>query len=244
MTMPRRLFALSNAIDREAAARTFTATGRVQIRDVLAPDAAGNLHAVLERGTDWGIGWTAEGQKGFNLRGDALRALPPRERAQIGDAAALAARQGEFAFVYGRYPMVEAYKEGWDPGHPLDNLLEHLNAPAMLDLVRAVTGIPEICKADAQATLYAPGHFLTRHDDSDAEEGRRVAYVLGLTRDWRPDWGGYLLFFDDDGDVVAGLRPRFNALNLFRVPASHNVSYVPPFAPVGRFAITGWFRDR
>jgi Rps23 Pro-64 3,4-dihydroxylase Tpa1-like proline 4-hydroxylase len=59
---------------------------------------------------------------------------------------------------------------------------------------------------------------------------------------WRPDWGGYLQFLDEDGDIVAGYKPRFNALNLFRVPARHNVSYVPPFAPAGRFAITGWFR--
>ena len=62
--------------------------------------------------------------------------------------------------------------------------------------------------------------------------------------EWRPDWGGYLNFYDDEGDVVAGYKPRFNALNLFAVPKKHNVTYVPPFAPVGRFAITGWFRDR
>jgi len=59
-----------------------------------------------------------------------------------------------------------------------------------------------------------------------------------------PDWGGYLNFYDDDGDVIAGYRPRFNALNLFAVPQQHNVSFVPPFAAVARYAITGWFRDR
>ena len=67
---------------------------------------------------------------------------------------------------------------------------------------------------------------------------------FGLTRAWRPDWGGYLNFYDEDGDIVAGYRPRFNALNLFLVPQKHAVSYVPPFAPQARFAITGWFRDR
>ena len=62
--------------------------------------------------------------------------------------------------------------------------------------------------------------------------------------EWRPEWGGYLNFYDEEGDVVAGFRPRFNALNIFAVPQKHNVTYVPPFSPVGRFAITGWFRDR
>ena len=37
---------------------------------------------------------------------------------------------------------------------------------------------------------------------------------------------------------------RFNTLNMFTVAQPHNVTYVPPFAPVGRYAITGWFRDR
>lgn len=244
MAGTRTLFALNPALDHAAVAAAFAADGRVQVRDVLTPDAADNLHAVLERGTDWGLGWAAAGESGNALRGAALRATSPQDRTRLGEAAALAARQGRFGFIYGRYPMVEAYTQQWDAGHPLDLLLEHLNSPDMLDFVRTVTGIPELVKADAQATLFAPGHFLTRHDDSDVAEGRRVAYVLNLTRDWQPDWGGYLLFFDADGDVTAGFRPRFNTLNLFRVPQSHNVSYVPPFAPVGRFAVTGWFRDQ
>lgn len=70
-------------------------------------------------------------------------------------------------------------------------------------------------------------------------------YSQNMTKvEWRPDFGGYLLFLNEDGDIEQGFRPRFNALNLFAVPQKHCVSYVPPFAPMGRFAITGWFRDR
>ena len=124
-------------------------------------------------------------------------------------------------------------------------LLEYLNAPDFLDLVREVTGIPEIVRADGQATFYAAQHYLGRHIDSHVAEGWRVAYVLNVAReDWHPDWGGYLTFLDKDGDIVEGFRPRFNALNLFAVPQSHAVTYVPPFAPTGRYAITGWLRDR
>jgi SM-20-related protein len=64
------------------------------------------------------------------------------------------------------------------------------------------------------------------------------------TVDWRPEWGGYLMFLDSAGDITSGWKPRFNTLNLFRVPQSHMVSYVAPFAAFARFAITGWFRDR
>jgi Rps23 Pro-64 3,4-dihydroxylase Tpa1-like proline 4-hydroxylase len=154
-------------------------------------------------------------------------------------------RGRDYAFVYARYPLLEAYKEGWREHEALEFLIEHINSESLLDLIRSVTGISGLVKADAQATLFGPNHFLAVHDDTDAAEGWRVAYVMNFcAEDWRPDWGGYLLFYDEDGDVVAGYKPRFNALNLFRVPARHSVSYVPPFAPVARFAITGWFRDR
>jgi Rps23 Pro-64 3,4-dihydroxylase Tpa1-like proline 4-hydroxylase len=154
-------------------------------------------------------------------------------------------RGKEYAFIYGQYRMLDAYREGWREHEALDLLVEHINSEPLLDLVRDVTGIRELVKGDAQATLYGPNHFLAVHDDSHVEEGWRIAYVMNFcAEEWRPDWGGYLLFFDEDGDVVAGFKPRFNALNMFRVPARHNVSYVPPFAPVARFAITGWFRDR
>ena len=85
----------------------------------------------------------------------------------------------------------------------------------------------------------------TRHVDAHSGEGRRVAYVLNFAPDyWHTDWGGYLVFFDEEGDIVEGFRPRFNALNLFRVPQAHSVTFVPPFAPAARFAISGWLLDK
>lgn len=53
--------------------------------------------------------------------------------------------------------------------------------------MRAITGMPSLIKADAQATLFAPNNFLAMHDDrGTGEEGRQVAYVLSLAREWRP----------------------------------------------------------
>jgi Rps23 Pro-64 3,4-dihydroxylase Tpa1-like proline 4-hydroxylase len=75
--------------------------------------------------------------------------------------------------------------------------------------------------------------------------GRRVAYVLNLTaQEWRPQWGGYLNFFDKNWDVELAIRPRFNSLNLLAVPQWHSVSEVTAIAPVARYAITGWGRNQ
>jgi Rps23 Pro-64 3,4-dihydroxylase Tpa1-like proline 4-hydroxylase len=239
------LFEINPALDRAAAAAAFARDGRVQIRDFLTDPAARTIHRVLSRETPWGLAWRA-GEDGPNsLRRRQLAAAPPAQMQAMSARIAAAARGRDYAFVYAQYPMLTAVQEQWREHDALDFLMEHINAEPMMRLVRDVAAIPSLIKADAQATLYAPNHFLAVHDDSDVAEGRQVAYVMNFcAEDWRPDWGGYLMFYDEDGDAVAGFRPRFNALNMFRVPQKHNVTYVPPFAPAGRFAITGWFRDR
>ena len=243
--MARELFRINPSLDRAALAAAFARDGVVQVRDVLTPEAASNILEVLTRDTPWGLAWQAGPEGPVALRAADLKQLAPAEAQRIGASTDAAIRGGDYAFRFAQYPMLEAYLGRWSPGSPHELLLEHLNDAPFLDLVRHVAAIPELVKADAQATLYAPGHFLAQHDDSHVGQGWRVAYVLNLCAvEWRADWGGYLQFFDEAGDVVRAFRPRFNALNLFLVPRAHAVSLVAPFAPEARFAITGWLRDR
>jgi Rps23 Pro-64 3,4-dihydroxylase Tpa1-like proline 4-hydroxylase len=106
-----------------------------------------------------------------------------------------------------------------------------------------VIGPSDVAFADAQATRYGPGDFLTAHDDAVEGKHRRAAYVFGLSRDWRAEWGGLLLFHEPEGEV-RGYVPQYNALNLFAVPQPHSVSLVAPFAPRERLSVTGWLRAR
>jgi Rps23 Pro-64 3,4-dihydroxylase Tpa1-like proline 4-hydroxylase len=241
----RPLFEINPALDRRALAREFARTRRIQIRDVLTEATANEVRAVLAGSTPWAIAWQAGEDGPHVIRREDFAELSPARNAEISGKLASAAGGNDYAFVYSSYPMLEAYLDKWNEGGPHDLILEYINDAAFMGLVREVTGLPGLVKADAQATLYAPGHFLALHNDSHVAEGWRLAYVLNMTLgEWQPDWGGYLMFYDDDGDAVGGFKPRFNALNIFAVPQKHNVTYVPPFSPVGRFAITGWFRDR
>lgn len=238
------LFELNPNLDPAALAAAYRPTQRLQVRDVLTDASARALHDVLTRRTPWGLAWKGASAPTRLLRDEIARLTPQQQQEMTTDLAG--AMQGrDYGFHYSSYPTLTAYLERWEPGSAHEALLEAINGALFPDLVRTITGIPDLIKADAQATLYAPNQFLALHDDEEAERGRRVAYVLSLcAEDWRPDWGGYLNFFDADGDVIAGYRPRFNALNLFIVPQAHNVSMVPWFAPAaGRLAITGWFRD-
>lgn len=243
--MARELFSLNPALDRNALAEAFVRDGRVQVRDVLTEAAATAVHEILARGTPWGLAWQAGSDGPHAIRGTELKTDPAGEQRKIASATGAAARRGDYAFQFAQYPILDAYLAGWAPGGPQDLLLEHINSEDFLSFIREITGISTLIKGDAQATLYAPGHFLSLHIDSHVGEGWRVAYVFNFCREeWKPDWGGYLNFYDEEGDIIAGYRPRFNALNMFTVPRAHAVSYVPPFAPIGRFALTGWFRDR
>lgn len=241
----QRLLDLNPALDAAALAARFARDRRIQIRDVLTEASARIVHRILAEETPWGLSWQADAQGPEAIRRAAVAAMPEAERKTRALATMAAMRGRGYGFAYSSYPMVEAYVGKWNPDGPHDLLLEYLNDRPVMDFVRAISGMPDLVKADAQATLYAPGQFLAVHDDSHSGKGRRLAYVLNLcAEDWRPEWGGYLEFFDDAGDVIAGYRPRWNVLNLFAVPQRHAVSFVPPWAPVARYAITGWFRDR
>jgi SM-20-related protein len=237
------LVQLNPELDVQVPANEFAGTGRVQIRDVLTKASAERLQSLLARETPWGLAWQAGAATPAQLiRADQLAGMAREKTAAI---ASQAAADADYGFAYHSYPLVTAYLERWQPGSMLERLLEELNGDAILNFMRSITGIREIVKMDGQATLYAPGHFLRPHNDEESQRGRRVAYVLNLTAgEWLPHWGGYLNFFTSDWDVEQAYRPRFNSLNLFRVPQWHSVSEISAAAPLARYAITGWARDR
>jgi SM-20-related protein len=230
--------ALAAGLDTRSAAAAFSRSGRVRIENVLAAASAQRLYTCLAHETPWRLVYN-DGARNIVLD---RRSSDPGAQGEILQAALVRARD-RFQYVYDSYPMVTAYLSREDPDLFLHRMLEWLNSPAVLQIVRDVTGIAGIQKADAQATLYRPGHFLMRHDDTGAgSEQRLVAYVLNMTRQWSADWGGLLHFLDSRGAVVETWLPGFNVLALFRVPVQHCVSYVSPFAAEPRLAITGWFR--
>lgn len=219
----------------------FARDGVVQIPDFLEPAAAEAIAAVLREGTPWELALSTESGEGETIPAPRMRELGPAALRARLEATARQAREG-FAFVYLCYPMIQAYVEGRDPGHPLHALVELLNSAPMLQAGAELIGKPQVTKIDAQATWYRPGDFLTLHDDVGVGE-RLAAYTLGFTRRWRPDWGGQLLFHDANGHITRGLAPGFNVLTLFRVPQMHSVAPVANYAGEPRLSITGWLRN-
>jgi SM-20-related protein len=127
----------------------------VRIPDVFEPEVVDRLAGILEQTIDWDV-ICSTSAGGADI-------LSRERRAELGGevvagklhAATLRARTG-FAYVYLGYPMIDAFVEGRDPGHPIHALTAFLNSPEMIAFGAAVTGEPGVTKIDAQATSIAP----------------------------------------------------------------------------------------
>lgn len=215
-------------------------TGRVQVADILDERLALALRECLEQHTPWSLAVHRDGHS-KNMDASEYRALSVEQKQAEYARAGRELVTGQFGFAYDSYPMIRKYMEKADSGLLLHRIVEAMNAPPWLEMARELTGDSRIRRSDCQATCYRPGQFLTHHDDDDPETGRLFAYVLGLTRLWRADWGGLLQFLDDKLRVTETFHPEFNSLSVFAVPQRHCVSMVAPFAQVPRLSITGWF---
>jgi Rps23 Pro-64 3,4-dihydroxylase Tpa1-like proline 4-hydroxylase len=230
---------LSSELDWEQLSSAYAATGRLHVPGFLHPDDAALLHQSLRNRQDWRL-VVNQGERSFDLDREAQKALSAEQRQQLEAAVHAEARYG-FQYLYEsvRVPDQPEQRLGDDP---LLAFARFMSSDPVRGFLREVTGCDAIDFADAQATAYSPGHFLTAHDDEVAGKHRHAAYVYNLTPRWRVDWGGLLLFEDSSGHVEQGFTPSFNALNLFTVPQPHSVSMVAPFAANRRYSITGWLR--
>lgn len=237
----RPTFELHPDIDVARARADYARVGRAQLSPLLTPAAATALLADLRARDDW-MQAINSGERVFESSRLARSDMTDAQRQSL-DAAVYAGARAGFQFRYEtiRVPDDAARRVASDD--PLAGLATWLSGGAVRELLRTITGEPAIDFADAQATAFAPGDFLTAHDDAVAGKRRHAAYVLGLTSEWRPEWGG-LLLFHDDRTVEQGFVPSFNTLNLFRVPQRHSVSEVSRAAPCRRYSVTGWLRSR
>jgi SM-20-related protein len=230
---------LNPDLDTAVLAPAFAARRRLHIPNILQANGVEAVTAVLEGEARWKA-TVAAGGDFFELPLDGDRAEDASKQAWLDDVRVdgMATRM---QYVFDTRRLGSEHEA--DAPDAADAVLEFLNGESFLSFARAVTGDDRIDFVDGQASRYRPGHVLTTHSDLSAGKNRLYAYVLNLTREWRADWGGTLVFHGPDGHVVEGWIPAFNALNLFEVPMSHAVTQVTAFAMRPRLSITGWMRS-
>lgn len=231
---------LNPNLDIDALASEYALDDRVRIKNLLDPALAERLHIACRDDVPYEFICHMDGNN-VVIPEDELRQMSRDEQNELEKRMIDEASEG-VGFFYSGYQMVRAQTDTNDPKLAfLHSMFDFVNSAEMLSVIAAITGESDLVGADAHYTRYTPGQYLTRHKDDVTREGRRIAYVMGFSKNWHPDWGGLLQFFEDDGTPRDFWIPAFNSLALFDVRHVHSVSYVTPFAKEQRLSLTGWF---
>ena len=233
-------FALSDAFDAGQAAETYARTGSVTLAPFLQEESAVALHGHLRERNDWKQVLNS-GDKLFEFD-RATRAGLSGEQSRALDDAVYAGARRDFQFRYETIRVADEDSERVAAGDVLNAFARFLSHGAAREVLRSITGDDGIAFADAQATAYAPGDFLTNHDDDVAGKNRSAAHILSLNPEWRVEWGGLLLRHGEHGQTAEALVPGWNRMTLLRVPQVHSVSEVTRATPFRRYSVTGWLR--
>ena len=124
----------------------------------------------------------------------------------------------------------------------LEGFQEFLSSLDFIGFVNRVTGVEDLERVTCQSTRFRSGHFVLFNSAtalSDKTRKRRICFHLGLTADWKPEWGGLLEFRNQHDKSIEAFVPCFNTLDLFLVPQGYWISSVAAFAPAMRLAVSG-----
>jgi len=234
---------LNPKLNRQELAHQFNADGRVRIANFLNTEIAERIRNCCLNEIPYEYLTHVDGRN-ITITADEMATLNVSEKQELQNKVLAAASKG-IGFFYSGYMMGRAQKDTDDENMKfMHSMFEYLNSDAMLSFICEITGRRDLKSADAQYTRYTSGQFLTRHRDDVTNEERQIAYVLSLSKDWHPDWGGLLLFYKDDGTPREAWAPTFNTMSIFDIRHVHSVTYVTPFAKGRRLSLTGWFRAK
>lgn len=117
------------------------------------------------------------------------------------------------------------------------------SSPEFIENLNKITNLNLTQLTTLFLSKYKAGNFLSPHSDKG---NGRLAFVLNLTKNWKPQYGGALHFMNDARtEITDTYVPQFNNFIIFYVPEktgiSHFVSTVVQNVKHNRYSITGWF---
>jgi Rps23 Pro-64 3,4-dihydroxylase Tpa1-like proline 4-hydroxylase len=123
------------------------------------------------------------------------------------------------------------------------SLRQILSSQNFINQLNEITGLELKKLTTLFASKYKSGNFLSTHSDKG---NGRLAFVINLTKYWKPQYGGNLHFMNNDRtEIIDTFVPGFNNLIIFYIPPDigipHYVSHVINGVKYNRYAISGWF---
>jgi Rps23 Pro-64 3,4-dihydroxylase Tpa1-like proline 4-hydroxylase len=122
------------------------------------------------------------------------------------------------------------------------NLRHLLESKDFINFLNSVTNMNLTKLTTMFMSKYRSGHFLSPHSDKG---NGRLAFVISLSKDWKPQYGGLLHFLSQDRETIIDTYcPIFNNMIIFGVDEldqPHFVSHVSPHVLFNRISIGGWY---
>lgn len=215
----------------------------IQVQNFLEPNAAEAISKHLRQATPWRLIYVEPGNRVVQLTAAQIQSIG-RDGMQQRMQTVMAQARRNVGYCYNGFHLTQEPDSVAQEAANLVPIAEFLNSRAFLDFGATLIGEQGITRADAQATLFTPGNFLTRHIDDGMNNERRAAYTLSFCPNWQTDWGGQLqLINQQTTDVTSAWIPRWNTLTVFDGRHVHAVSSISQFAGDGRYSIVGWLRN-
>lgn len=226
-------------VDVAALKAEFADKGFVKIDDFIDEPSSRELIKNLPPAADrWQMTFRRDGRVEA-LEANRMQSMTERNRVKLSNEIYSAALNGP-QFVYQKISLDEAATEAANKDEKGLLVREMLNSDAVLSLVKSVSGEEGLTRALSDATYFVRNQFKNREMGPD-DGAVHVGFELYLTSPWREDFGGFLNFYDDDGNILDAVYPRFRQLVLYRLPRAHGVSALAPFCNALRFSISGSF---
>ena len=147
-----------------------------------------------------------------------------------------------FTYRYKRRSYFEHHhKQPWQDDSPI--LAKQFDEDDLKNTISYITGYDNLNLQTMFCSCYQDGDYNSIHRDSD--DGRRLAYVYHLTKNWQFAYGGLYMSYDKKiNNVKDVLLPRFNKMAIFDVAKNrtpHSVTQVANGVTNKRISLTGWY---
>ena len=233
-----------NKLDVEALHQEVEETGAVIIKNLLREEVAESAYECLKNRVPWEFHYRKPHKNEVGIvKNQELQGMSERDIQKLVPKI-VKLKDNDFTFAYCRYTIPTKLEQTQEELLILTQIYRYFNSPEYLQILGDITGNHNGQEVSAWASCYDRHHHLSIHMDDDFGQGRIAAHVLGLTKNWKKEWGGNFAFCNAHGKPVDVVPPAFNQLVIFKVPRLHLVSQVKPYAQGSRYSLFGWYKHR
>lgn len=224
---------MNELLDKEILKKIFVEKNKLKIDNFFKDSYAEILYSYLSNNKDWNLSTGIDKNKYEKKNIPQLNNINTLQIKNVNNAFS----KDQFSYIFNRF------MNGTNMSIHEYSLRQLLNSKDFINNLNDITGLELTKLTTLFASKYKPGNFLSPHSDKG---NGRLAFVINLTKNWKPQYGGNLHFMNETRtEIIDTIVPSFNNLFIFYVPEEkgipHYVSHVVNGIKYNRYAITGWF---